>query len=503
MRPTAAFHEAVKMKFLELNRKFVRGELTTEQAAQLLGVSVTTFFRKRTRFAEEGDDGLVDRRIGKMSAKRVPVDEVMRITTLFETQYHDFTVKHFHEKLIQQGITRSYTFVKNVLQQAGMIKKAKKRGQHRRKRPRKPLQGMMLHQDGSTHEWVSGKHWDLIVTMDDATSEIYSMFFCEEEGTLSSFQGLSETFIKKGLPCSLYVDRGSHYFITPSAGGKVSKDMCTQVGRAMKQLGIEMIPAYSPEARGRSERMFGTLQKRLPQELRLRDITDMDNANRFLREVFLPEHNARFTKAAECDGDAFTPLAGFALNEVLCIHEERMVAKDNTVHYNGLILQINEDKVRFSYAKCAVRVHEYPNGTLAVFHGPRKLDATLLPQPKDRRKTEKALCSTHQRESLLPLLRATMPCSLVLSRVRCAACAPLTDSVRGGLPYARSGSGENLALGLPPTLKPASPHFPCHLQHRKRKDECIAFGPIPGITVARRRLSRVAPPRQVSPRLFG
>jgi transposase len=414
----------MKMRFLEVNSKFGRGELTTEQAAQILGVSITTFFRKRTRFAEEGEGGLVDRRIGKMSAKRISVDEVMRIITLFETQYYDFTVKHFHEKLTQQGITHSYTFVKNALQQAGVSKKAKKRGQHRRKRPRKPLQGMMIHQDGSTHEWVPGKQWDLIVTMDDATSEIYSMFFCEEEGTMSSFQGLSETFAKKGLPCSLYVDRGSHYFVTPSAGGKVSKDFLTQVGRAMKQLGIEMIPAYSPEARGRSERMFGTLQKRLPQELRLRDIKDMDSANRFLREIFLPEHNARFAKSAECEGDAFTPLTGFSLNEVLCIQEERVVSKDNTVHYKGQILQINEDKVRFSYAKCSVRVHEYPDRTLAVFYGPRKLSLILLPQLQDNKKAEETLCSAHQGESPLPLFRATVPCSLALSRVRFAATRP-------------------------------------------------------------------------------
>jgi transposase len=382
MKPKAEFHEVMTMKFYEVNSRFSRRELTTEEAADILGVYVSTFFRKRTRFAEEGEVGLVDRRIGRMSAKRVPADEVMRVIALFETHYYDFTVKHFHEKLLQQGFKYSYTFLKNALQGAGIVKKAKKRGQHRRKRERKPLPGMMLHQDGSTHEWVPGKYWDLIVTMDDATNEIYSMFFCEEEGTASSFQGLSETFTKKGLPCSLYVDRGSHYFITPTAGGKVSKESLTQVGRAMRQISIEMIPAYSPEARGRSERMFGTLQKRLPQELRLRGITEMDSANQFLREVFLPEHNARFAKAAESEGSAFTALGSFALNDILCIQEERVVGKDNTVRYKGRILQINEDKIRCSYAKCSVRVHEYPDGALAVFYGPRKLGVTLLSAAK-------------------------------------------------------------------------------------------------------------------------
>lgn len=378
MRPTAQLHEVATMRFLEVNARFHQGELSCEQSAELMGVSVSTFFRKRHRFAEEGLEGLVDRRIGKLSAKRVPVDETMRVITLFETKYYDFTVKHYHEKLVEQGYARSYTLLKNTLQEAGVVKKSKKRGQHRRKRPRRPLPGMMLHQDGSTHEWVPGKYWDLIVTMDDATNETYSMFFCEEEGTMSSFQGLSETCKAHGLPCSLYVDRGSHYFFTAKAGEKVDKERPTQVGRAMRQLGIEMIPAYSPEARGRSERMFGTLQNRLPQELRLQGITDMSEANRFLREVFLPSHNTRFAKPAELDGSAFTPLLGFALDDVFCVHEERTVSKDNTVKYKGYTLQLLPDATRLHYAKTKVRVHEYPDGSLAVFHGPRKLVAELL-----------------------------------------------------------------------------------------------------------------------------
>jgi transposase len=366
------------MRFLDANEFFHQGRMSCEQAAEFMGVSVSTFYRKRRRFAEDGEGGLVDRRIGKMSARRVPVDEAMRIISLFETRYFDFTVKHFHEKLVEKGYRHSYTFVKNTLQQAGVVKRARKRGQHRRKRARRPLPGMMLHQDGSRHEWVPGKQWDLIVTMDDSTNESYSMFFCEEEGTMSAFQGVSESMKKCGLPCSVYVDRGSHYFFTPQAGGKVDKNRLTQFGRAMRQLGVEMIPAYSPEARGRSERMFGTLQKRLPQELRLQGITDMAGANRFLREVFLPAHNARFTKAAEMEGSAFTPLRGFPLDDVLCIQEERAVSNDNTVRYKGQILQICADDSRLHYVRCKVRVHEYSDGTLAVFHGPRKLKTVLL-----------------------------------------------------------------------------------------------------------------------------
>jgi hypothetical protein len=332
----------------------------------------------RKRYEDEGEQGLVDRRIGKMSARRVPTDEAMRLISLYETRYYNFTVKHFHEKLPEHGFKLSYTCVKNKLQDAGMVKRAKKRGQHRRRRERRPLPGMMIYQDGSSHEWVPGKKWDLIVTMDDATSECYSMFFCEEEGTMSSFLGLREMINKHGLPCSFYVDRASQYFFTEQAGGKVSKTHLTQVGRAMYQLGIEMIPAYSPEARGRSERMFGTLQGRLPQELRLRGITDMEEANRFLRECFLPEHNARFARKAEQAGSAFTPLMGFVLDEVLCIHEERVVAKDNTLRYKGNTVQIFEDTSRCSFAKCKVRVHEYLDGSLSVFHGPRKLATAIV-----------------------------------------------------------------------------------------------------------------------------
>jgi transposase len=376
-------HEVLKMRFFDVHQKFIKGALGCDMAAEILGVSLSTFYRMRERYEDEGESGLVDGRIGKMSTRRVPADETMRLISLYETQYYDFTVKHFHEKLPEHGFKLSYTCVNNKLQEAGVVKRAKKHGQHRRKRERKPLPGMMLHQDGSMHEWVPGKKWDLIVTMDDATSESYSMFFCEEEGTQSSFKGLSETMTQNGLPCSLYVDRGSHYFVTDKAGGKVSQTHMTQVGRAMRQLGIEMIPAYSPEARGRSERMFGTLQKRLPQELRLRGITDMDEANRFLREIFLPEHNARFIKQAAIEGSAFTPLMGFDIQQVLCIQEERRVANDNTVQYKGTKIQILENASRCSFAKCTVRVHEYLDGSLGVFHGPRRLRTVALAKPEE------------------------------------------------------------------------------------------------------------------------
>lgn len=362
------------MRFEDVYGRFEKGTLTSEEASDLLGMSVSSFRRWRRRYEAEGVEGLADRRLGKVSARRAPVDEVSAALELFETRYWDFTVKHFHEKLEEEhGFSRSYTWTKNVLQAAGKVRRAPRRGAHRRKRPRRPLPGMMLHQDGSTHEWVPGQWWDLIVTLDDATTEIYSGFFVEEEGTMSTFTALHEVIAEKGLFCSLYADRAGHYWHTREAGGPVDKDNPTQVGRALAQLGIELIPAYSPQARGRSERMFGTLQQRLPQELRLHGITTLEAANRFLREVYLPEHNQRFAVQAEEPGDAFVPWAGGDLADVLCVQEERTVGNDNTVRYQGGVLQIPEDRHRHHYVKAKVRVHQYPDGRLAVFHGPRRL----------------------------------------------------------------------------------------------------------------------------------
>ena len=344
------------------------------EAGEMLGVTERTFRRWSGRYDAEGADGLQDRRIGRASARAVPVDEALRMLTLYETRYTGWTVKHFHERWqTEHGGTRSYSWTKKTLQAAGQVVRAPRRGAHRKKRPRKPLPGMMLQQDGSTHEWIPGCQWDLIVTLDDATSTIYSAFFVEEEGTRSSLRGLQEVIETQGLFSSLYTDRGSHYWHTDEAGGKVDKIRLTQVHRALQQLGITLIPAYSPEARGRSERAFRTLQDRLPKELALAGIIEMAAANRYLATQFLPAHNQRFAVSASEVGTAFIPWVGPHLTEMLCVQEERVVAKDNTVRYQGLHLQIPQDPHRFHYVKVTVRVHEYPDGTLAVFHGPRCL----------------------------------------------------------------------------------------------------------------------------------
>lgn len=362
------------MQFENAYEGWIQKRLTQEDAACLLNVCSRTFRRYVDRFEDNGMEGLIDKRLGQVSERRAPVDEVMAIETLYRDHYDSWNIKHFHERYQDhhEG-SRGYTWVKQQLQAAGLAKKGKRRGPHRLRRARKPLPGMMIHQDASTHAWVPDHMWDLIVTMDDANSEIYSMFFVEEEGTWSSLQGVRETLEVKGLFSSFYSDRGSHYWHTPDAGGKVDKTNPTQFGRALNELGIGMIAAYSPEARGRSERMFGTLQGRLPNELALHKITDMDSANRFLKEGFLANINGRFMVDAAEEGDAFVPLLNAKLDDILCLKTERRVNNDNCVNYQTKPLQIPKTSGRCHYAKATVNVHEYQDGRISVFHGPRLL----------------------------------------------------------------------------------------------------------------------------------
>jgi len=374
MKRTELLQEIRKMRFEEAYQGWHQSKFTQDEAARLLGVTDRTFRRYCTKYEKDGLEGLIDHRLRRISHRRAPVDEVMALTMLYN-QYRGWNVKHFHRfyKTKHAG-KRGYTWVKITLQKNGIVKKSSKRGAHRKKRERASMEGMMIHQDGSTHEWVPNQKWDLIVTMDDATSEHYSMFFVEEEGTSSSFQGVKETIEKKGLFCSLYTDRGHHYWHTPEAGGKVDKYNLTQFGRAMRQLGIEMIPAYSPEARGRSERAFRTHQDRLPKELAMHNITTMEAANEYLRNHYMPAFNAEFAVPAAVDGSAFVPsVLGEGIDDILCEQYERTVGKDNCVRFEGLVLQIPKDQYRCHYIKAKVRVHRYTNGQMAIYHGPRKL----------------------------------------------------------------------------------------------------------------------------------
>ena len=369
--------EIMRIRFTDVYARYEQKEISQKEAAYILGCSSRTFRRKKVAYEEAGFEGILDKRIGNKPPNKIPVDEVEEILRLRQEKYFDFNISHLYDYLEKEHeFKRSYSWLKNALQSKGLAKKAKKRGKHRRKRPRKPMAGMMIHQDGSTHNWIEGLGYkpDLIITMDDATSEIYSAFLTKEEGTNSSLIGIKEVIEKKGIFSSFYVDRGSHYGYTPEAGGKVDKSRPTQVGRALQQLGIQLIHAYSPEARGRSERTFGTFQDRLVKELRLKGIKTIEDANIYLREVFVPDFNKRFSIKPEIAESAFVSLPdGVNLDDILCVKSERTVNKDNTVSYNGICLQIPENKHRNHFVKCRVMVHEYINGDIGLFHGPRKI----------------------------------------------------------------------------------------------------------------------------------
>ena len=375
MNRTAWLEDRRMQKFRDVLSRWESKQLSMLEAAEILGMSERQFRRYRDRYEEDGLDGLRDRRLGKPSPKRVPRGETQLMLELYGGPYRGWNVKHFHEHLVRDhGFRWGYTWVKTQLHSAGLVERARRRGAHRRKRERKPFEGMMLHQDGSRAAWLAGQPMlDLIVTMDDATSTIYSAFLVEEEGTASTLRALLEVFSAKGLPGSLYTDRGSHYFYTPQADGPVDKSRPTQVGRALKHLGIEHIPAYSPEARGRSERMFGTLQDRLIKELAKAGIADIAAADAFIRDIYLPAHNARFARPAALPESAFVAADAALLAETLCIEEERVVGRDNTVAYDRRRLQLPAGPARPHYVKAKVKVREYPDGTLAVFHGPRRL----------------------------------------------------------------------------------------------------------------------------------
>jgi len=395
MRRTEVLQEVRKVVFEEIYGIWQQSRLTQEEAARMLGVCERTFRRQVDRYEECGLEGLIDKRLSQASHRRAPVDEVMGLVEQYKRRHEGWNAKHFYAWYRRDGGKRSYTWVKCRLQDARLIAKSPGRGKHRKRRERSAWPGMMLHQDGSTHEWTPGVQWDLILTMDDATNEHYSLFFVEQEGTLSSFLGIKEVIEKRGLFSSLYTDRGSHYWLTPEAGGKVDKVNLTQFGRAMKLLSMEMIPAYSPEARGRCERMFGTHQGRLPKELALAGIKDMKIANRYVREIYLPAFNAEFMQPAMEEGSAFVAYIGTDLDDILCEQHARTVGKDNCVSFESLKLQIPADRHRLHYVKVTVRVHRYQDGTLAVFHGPRRL-AGYSPQGelKEIKVAEKRAVST-------------------------------------------------------------------------------------------------------------
>lgn len=389
--PEAALERAMKIQ--EVILRAMAKKINWIQAAEIIGISPRQMRRWLRRYEEYGYDGLYDRRRGRPSPRRVAVETVEQVFGLYQQQYYDLNVRHFHEKLREQhGLTLSYSWVKKALQEAGLVKKSRRRGVHRRRRERRPLPGMLLHIDGSPHRWFQdARYYDLIAVLDDATSVIYYAQLVEEESTRTVMAALWEVIERHGLFCALYSDRASHFFWTPQAGEAVDRERLTQVGRALAQLGIEMIPAYSPQARGRSERSFQTWQGRLPQELRLRGITTVEAANGFLREHYIAEFNGRFAVPAAQPGTAFVSARGRNLEEIFSLHYERVVAQDNTVRWGNRCLQVEKTRWRSTLAGCRVTVFEHLDGTLSLGYGPHRFgpydlqsndSAVLFPRPE-------------------------------------------------------------------------------------------------------------------------
>ena len=366
----AAMERAMKVQ--EVILRAVAKKIRWWQAAEIMGISDRQMRRVRERYEEFGFRGLFDRRRGKASPKRVPLAVLERVLELYRERYFDLNVRHFHEKLTSEHqIELSYSWVKGVLQGAGLIARGRKRGVHRQRRERRPLPGMLLHIDGSEHRWFQDERWyDLLVILDDASSEIYYAQLVEEESTLTVMAGLKEVIERQGLFCALYSDRGSHFFVTVKEGEKVDKHRLTQVGRAMKELGVQMIAAYSPQARGRSERSFGTWQGRLPQELRLAGITTAEGANAFLRERYIGEFNAQFSVPAAEKGTAFRRTSRSDLNWIFTVQTERVVEKDNTVAIKDRWWQIDKTRFRHSLAGSTVTIHEHLDGAVSIRYGP-------------------------------------------------------------------------------------------------------------------------------------
>src|SRR5579863_5994157 len=370
------------MKLQDVILKAMAKKLTWMEAAEIAGMSVRNMQRKREAYQQHGYDGLFDQRRGKRSIHRVPMETAEKVLALYPERYFDLSVRHFHEKLTEEhNIRLSYSWVKQALQGAGLVAKRKRRGPHRRRRPRRPMPGMLLHIDGSKHRWFQDdRYYDLIVILDDATSEIYYAQLVEEESTRTVMAALRAVIEQKGIFCALYSDRASHFFVTPKAGEPVDKYRLTQVGRALKELSIQMIPAYSPQARGRSERSFGTWQGRLPQELRLAGVTTREDANRFLRDHYIATFNQKFAVAAAEKGTAFRRTTRSDLDWIFTVQTERVVAKDNTVAITDRNWQLEKSRFRNSLAGSTVTIHEHLDRTVSIRYGPHVVGRYAAPE---------------------------------------------------------------------------------------------------------------------------
>lgn len=371
----AAVERAMKVQEVILQAR--NRSITWLEAADILGIRPRTMRRWRKRMEEHGIVGLFDRRRRVPSPRRTPVAEVDRILGLYRERYRDYNVRHFHETVVREhGVTQSYSFVKQVLQGAGLVRKGRVRGRHRQRRERRPCLGEMLHLDGSPHRWLALRpelRATLIHVADDATSRLLYLQLWPGETAVAVMTALAAVFVEHGLPQSIYTDKASWAACTRGSRGRPRPECPSQVQRALERLGIEHIHAHSPQARGRSERLNRTLQGRLVHELRGAGITTLAEANRYLHEVYRPRHNARFEVPAAVSASGFTPLMGVALDHILCLETTRQVRPDNTVVLNTRVLQLPPTAGPLGRHRRRVMVRRHLDGTYSVWRGPRCL----------------------------------------------------------------------------------------------------------------------------------
>jgi transposase len=366
------------MKVQEVILRALSRQLTWIQAAEILGCSARSIRRLRLRYQQRGYDGLLDHRRQTPSPKRAPVAEVERMLRLYRERYQDFNVRHFVRIARREHhVTFCYAFIKKALQGAGLVPKQRPRGRHRRRREPRPCFGELLHLDGSRHQWLAlaPAQWlTLLVVVDDATKQVlYAQFADGGESTAAVMRALRAVLTTYGVPMALYTDRAHWAAHTAVAGAAADRRHLTQVGRALAQLGIEHILGYSPQARGRSERMNGTWQGRLVNELRVAGIATAGAANRYIRDRFLPAFNEEFARPPADPASAFVPLGHVDLEQILCHQAERVVARDNTLTVDGLMLQLDKQPGRRSCAGLRVWVRRHLDGRHSVWLGSRRL----------------------------------------------------------------------------------------------------------------------------------
>jgi transposase len=397
------------MKVQEVILRAMSGEIHWIEAAEILDISDRQMRRWKKRYELYGYDGLYDRRKKRPSPRRIPLETAEEILQLYRREYYDFNVSHFYDKLREKKIKASYNWVRLALQGAGLVPVYKRGEKHRKRRPRKPLIGMMLHMDGTPHDWFGdGSEYDLVTITDDANNEVYDIALVAQENSSACMQMIWNVVEERGIFCSLYTDRGSHFFLTKKAGEDVAKDELTQIGRALGELGIQHIPSYSPQARGRQERHNQTFQGRIPQELRIRGIKTVEKANVYLKKEYIKVHNKRFVKQPEQKGTAFTRAPKtIDLEKVFCFKHERTVNNDNTISFQNRIVQINPSQWRISFAKCKVIVYEHLDGSLSVGYGPHIIGRYPANAQKQLQKRPKFPPRGELGETQIPLLTGT------------------------------------------------------------------------------------------------